>query len=59
MFTFLDQGKQVKMQWLQDPNQSNVHNLNSVRRVKLVDISGTKRRNIWKLKLMTLKLTVR
>jgi len=27
--------------------------------VKLVDISGTKRRNVWKLKLMNLKLTVR
>ena len=30
--TFLDQRKQVKMQWLQDPNQSNVDNLNNVRR---------------------------
>ena len=28
---FLDQGKQAKMQWLQDPNQSNVDNLNNVR----------------------------
>jgi hypothetical protein len=28
---FLDQRKQVKMQWLQDPNQSNVDNLNNVR----------------------------
>ena len=28
----LDQRKQAKMQWLQDPNQSNVDNLNSVRR---------------------------
>ena len=26
---FLDQRKQAKMQWLQDPNQSNVDNLNS------------------------------
>jgi len=24
---FCDQRKQAKMQWLQDPNQSNVHNL--------------------------------
>ena len=30
MFMFLDQRKQAKMQWLQDPNQSNVDNLNSI-----------------------------
>jgi len=29
---FLDQRKQVKIQWLQDPSQSNVGNLNNVRR---------------------------
>jgi len=29
---FLDQKKQAKMQWLQDPNQSNVDNLNNVKR---------------------------
>jgi hypothetical protein len=29
---FLDQRKQAKIQWLQDPNQSNVNNLNNVRR---------------------------
>jgi hypothetical protein len=29
---FLDQRKQGKMQWLQNPNQSNVDNLNNVRR---------------------------
>jgi len=29
---FLDQRKQAKMQWVQDPNQSNVDNLNNVRR---------------------------
>jgi len=28
---FLDQRKQTKRQWLQDPNQINVNNLNSVR----------------------------
>jgi hypothetical protein len=28
----LDQRKQAKMQWIQDPNQSNVDNLNNVRR---------------------------
>ena len=31
MFTFLDQRKQAKVQWLQDPNQSSVDNLNNVR----------------------------
>ena len=29
---FFDQRKQVKMQWVQDPSQSNVDNLNNVRR---------------------------
>ena len=29
---FLDQRKQAKMQWIQDQSQSNVDNLNSVRR---------------------------
>jgi hypothetical protein len=28
---FLDQRKQGKMHWLQDPNQSDVDNVNSVR----------------------------
>jgi len=28
---FLDQRKQAKMQWIQDPSQSNVDNMNSVR----------------------------
>jgi len=32
MFTFLDDKKQAKMQSLQDPNQSNLDNLNNVRR---------------------------
>jgi hypothetical protein len=32
MFMFLDQKEQDKMQWFQDPNQSNVDNLNNVRR---------------------------
>jgi ribosomal protein L21E len=30
--SFSDKRKQAKMQWLQDPNQSNVDNLNNVRR---------------------------
>jgi hypothetical protein len=28
----LDQRKQAKMQWIQDPNQSNLDNMNNVRR---------------------------
>jgi len=32
MFTFLEQTKQVKMQWVQDPNHSNVDKLKNVRR---------------------------
>ena len=32
MFEFLDQRKQAKMQWIHDPNQNNVDNLNNVRR---------------------------
>ena len=30
--SFLDQRKQAKMQWVQDPSQKSVDNLNSVRR---------------------------
>ena len=33
---FLDQRKRAKMQWVKDPSQSNVDNLNNVRR----DVSG-------------------
>jgi len=29
---FLDRRKRAKIQWIQDPNQSNVDNLNNVRR---------------------------
>ena len=29
---FLDQRKQAKMQWIQDPSRSNVDNLNNIRR---------------------------
>ena len=29
---FLDERKQAKMQWVQDPSQSNVDNVNNVRR---------------------------
>jgi hypothetical protein len=30
LYVFLDQRKQAKMQWLQDPNRSNLDNLNNV-----------------------------
>jgi archaellum biogenesis ATPase FlaH len=32
MFRVLDQRKQAKMQWTQDPSQSYVDNLNNIRR---------------------------
>jgi response regulator of citrate/malate metabolism len=32
MKNVLDQMKQAKMQWVQDPSQSNIDNLNNVRR---------------------------
>ena len=53
----LDQRKQAKMQWIQDPSQSNADNLNNVRR----DASRhfRKRRHILELKLRNWKLTVR
>jgi len=40
---FLDQRKRSKIQWIQDPSQSNVDNLS---KVTLAGISGTKRRHI-------------
>jgi hypothetical protein len=41
----LGQRKQVKMQWLQNPNQSNLDNLNNARQ-EARNISRTKRGNI-------------
>ena len=38
----LDQRKQAKMQWIQDPSQSNVDNLNNVRRDAKGHFKGTK-----------------
>ena len=54
---FLDQRKNVNMQWYKDPNQSSVENLNSVG--PEASRHFRKKRNIWKLKLRNLKLTVR
>ena len=42
---FLDQRKQAKMQWVQDRSQSNVDDLNNLRR-EASRHSGTKRRKI-------------
>jgi len=39
MFTIFR--SEAKMQWLQDPNQWNIDNLNNVN-TKIADISGTK-----------------
>jgi len=58
MFTFLDQRKQTKMQWLQDPKQSNLDNLNYVRREARRHFRN-QRRHIWMLKLMNWTLTLR
>jgi len=55
---FSDQRKQVKMERLHDPSQS-MHIIWTMSDVKLVDISATKRKNIWKLQFMNLKVTVR
>jgi hypothetical protein len=32
VYIFFDERKQAKMKWLQDPNQSNIDNLNNVSR---------------------------
>ena len=57
-FGFLDQRQQFKMQWVKDPRQSNVDNLNTVRR-KVSKQFKNKRRHVRKLILRNLKLTVR
>ena len=54
----LNQRKQTKIQWLQNPNQSRVDNITNVRREVLRHFRN-KEKKIWKLKLMNLKLTVR
>jgi hypothetical protein len=50
----LDQRKQAELQWLQDPSNIKGNNLNNVKH-KPADISGIKRRNIWKTKRMSLQ----
>jgi len=55
---FLDQRKQTKMQWIHDPSQSNVDNLNNVRHDTSRHFRNKKKAYL-KLKLRNLKLTVR
>ena len=55
---FLDQRKQAKVQWLQDPNKSKVDDPNTVRLEAGKQIRN-KEKTIRKLKFMNLKLTVR
>jgi len=50
---FLDQKKKSLMQWLQDPNQTNVYHLSNVRRESSRHFRNTKRTNL-KSKLMNL-----
>jgi hypothetical protein len=54
----LDQMKQAKLQWLQEPSQINGDSLKNVK-CKTGDISDTKWRNIWKTKLIRLKRTAK
>jgi len=44
------------MQWVQDPSQSNVDDVDYIRRA--ASRHFTKRRNIWKLKWRKMKITV-
>jgi hypothetical protein len=54
---FLDQRKRAKMQWLQDPNQSNLDNCNNVRHEARRHFRNKKKVYL-KAKLMNFKLTV-
>ena len=48
---FLDQRKQAKMQWLQDPSQSNVDNINTVGREASRHFRGKKKKEYLKTKI--------
>jgi len=54
----LDQRKQAKIQWLRDPNQSNVDNLNNVSRDASRHFSKEKKENL-RAKMMNMKITLR
>ena len=55
---FLDQRKRAKIQWTQDPRQSNVDILNNVRR-EVSRYFMDKKKAYLEIKLRNLKLTVR
>ena len=55
---FLDERKQAKMQWLQNPNQSCVDNLNNVRHEASRHFRSKKKEYL-KAKIDEFKLTVR
>jgi hypothetical protein len=55
---YLDQRKQAKMQWLQDPNQSNIGNINNVRHENSRPFRNKKKQCL-KAKIINLKLRVR
>ena len=57
--SFVDQRKQAIMQWLQDPSQSKVDNLNNVRREASRHFRNKKKMHIRKLNLRNFKLTLR
>jgi len=54
----LDQRKQAKMQWVQDPSQSNIDNLSNVRR-EISRHFRNKKKEYLRAKFEELKLTVR
>ena len=62
---YLNRKKQAKIQWLQDPNQTTVDKINTVKPeasrhfINKRKKEYQEKRNILKLKLMNLKLTVR
>jgi len=55
---FLIKGRGAEMQWVQDPNQNNVDNLQNVRR-EVSRHFRNKQKYIRRLKLINLKPTVR
>jgi hypothetical protein len=55
---FLHQRNRVKMEWLQDPNESNAVNLNSVKREASRYFRNKQKECLIYIKLITLKLTV-
>jgi hypothetical protein len=54
----LDQRKQTKLQWLQDPSEIDGDNLNNVRH-EASRYFRNKKREYWKKKLMSLQCIVR